>query len=120
MARATKLQTAKSKLAMYEALEKTLGNVTSACKLTGISRMQYYNWMNTDAAFRKQVEEIEHVSLDFAESKLMSKIKDGNIQAIIFFLKTRGKSRGYVERTESAFVGDAVITVNIGNGGNKH
>lgn len=44
-------------------------------------------------------EENERV-LDFAESQLLKKIKDGNIAAIIFFLKTRGKVRGYSERLE--------------------
>ena len=39
-------------------------------------------------------------ALDLAESKLMKAIDDGNITAIIFFLKTRGKSRGYSERSE--------------------
>ena len=39
-------------------------------------------------------------TLDFVESKLMKAIDDGNLTAIIFFLKTRGKSRGYSERSE--------------------
>ena len=37
-------------------------------------------------------------ALDLAESKLMEAIRNGNLTAIIFFLKTRGKSRGYSER----------------------
>ena len=38
--------------------------------------------------------------LDFAESKLKQEINDGNITAIIFFLKTKGKIRGYVEKEQ--------------------
>ena len=38
--------------------------------------------------------------IDFAENQLFQQVKDGNITAIIFTLKTIGKSRGYVERQE--------------------
>jgi len=38
--------------------------------------------------------------LDLAESKLISNIQDGDNTAIIFFLKTQGKERGYIERNE--------------------
>ena len=45
-------------------------------------------------------------TLDFVESKLMKAIDDGNVTAMIFFLKTRGKSRGYSERSEFGRAGD--------------
>jgi len=34
------------------------------------------------------------------QSPVIEAIKAGNLTAIIFFLKTRGKSRGYSERSE--------------------
>jgi len=97
-------QTEQNKKAVLVALEKTLGVVTQACKMVGVGRTNFYNWYEQDKEFAKQVDEMQEVALDFAESKLHSRIKDGSDTAIIFFLKTKGKKRGYVERTEFANV----------------
>ena len=40
------------------------------------------------------------VALDMAESQLHKQILGGNTSATIFYLKTKGKNRGYVERHE--------------------
>jgi hypothetical protein len=119
------------KNAMLKALESTLGVVTSACEVVGIDRRTHYRWMNEDEAYRVQVESLTDLAIDFAESKLFElingahrevstpdgeviSIKDApNTSATIFYLKTRGKKRGYVERTELAGVNDAPIQIII-------
>lgn len=88
------------KKAMIEALEKSLGIVTSACKSVGISRNTHYTWLKQDEEYKEAVEDIENIALDFAESQLHKQIKEGNTAGTIFYLKTKGKNRGYVERTE--------------------
>ncbi len=88
------------KKGLIEALEKSLGVVTTACKQVGIGRTTFYNYYNEDKDFAKKVDEIENVALDFAESQLHKQIQDGSTAATIFLLKTRGKKRGYVERQE--------------------
>ena len=94
------LKTSQHKKAVLEALEQSLGVVTTACKKVGISRRTFYDWMQKDKDFAKQVKDIEDIALDFAESQLHRQIKDGNTTATIFYLKTKGKHRGYVERQE--------------------
>jgi hypothetical protein len=88
------------KKAMLEALEKSLGVVTSACKTVDISRETHYRWLREDADYKAAVEALSDVALDFAESQLHKQIKEGNSTATIFFLKTKGKKRGYIERQE--------------------
>ena len=88
------------KKAMIEALGKSLGIVTNACKQVGISRQTHYEWMRKDFDYSKACKDIDNVTLDFAESKLHEQIFEGNVASIIFFLKTKGKGRGYVERQE--------------------
>jgi hypothetical protein len=85
---------------MIEALKKSLGIVSTAAKSCGVSRDQHYTWCKDDDVYRAKVEDIRNIALDFAESQLMKQINDGNTTALIFFLKTQGKRRGYVERQE--------------------
>ena len=82
-----------------EALEKSLGVVTTAVKQVGIARSTFYEWLK-DPEFKSEVDSIQDIALDFAESQLHKQIQDGNTSATIFYLKTKGKKRGYVERQE--------------------
>ena len=99
MEQTTKLDT--KKRAMIEALEKSLGIVTTACKTVGIARSTHYNWYDEDQEYRMQVDATADIVLDFAESKLHKQIDSGDTTATIFFLKTKGKRRGYIERVET-------------------
>ena len=91
-------QSKKQKL--LKALEESHGVVTNACKNAGISRGHYYRWWNEDSKFKKQCVDIQEAAIDFVESQLFKQIKDGNITGQIFYLKTKGKHRGYIEKTQ--------------------
>jgi hypothetical protein len=99
------------KKAMIEALEKSLGIVTTACKTVGINRSTHYQWMQLDPEYKAAVDGIADIALDFAESKLHKSIESGSDTATIFYLKTKGKKRGYVERQEIQHEGNAAAPV---------
>lgn len=101
-----------NKKRFIEVLKKSRGIISSACESVDMSRQTYYNWLEADPEFKQAVEEVNESMIDFVESKLMQKIngievldhKSGDVYdlppsdtAIIFYLKTKGKSRGYVE-----------------------
>ena len=88
------------KESLLKALEQSLGIVTVACKKADVPRSTFYKWLNEDDEFAKQVKDIENIALDFAESQLHKQISDNSTAATIFYLKTKGKKRGYVERQE--------------------
>jgi hypothetical protein len=94
-------RTKQQKQAMYEALVKALGIVTTACKSAGISRETHYRWLTEDLEYRQRVDEIANIALDYVESKLFKQIENGDTTASIFYLKTKGKNRGYIERKEN-------------------
>ena len=88
------------KKAMLEALEKSMGIVTTACKVVGISRITHYQWLKDDEQYAEAVASLEDIVLDFAESSLYKQVKEGNPTSTIFLLKTKGKRRGYIEKTQ--------------------
>ena len=106
-----------TKEAFIIAYRENFGNITISCQACGISRTMYQGWMENDVEFRKTLAEIEpeEIMLDWGEHKLMERISKGDTLATMFLLKTKGKRRGYIEKTEVAHEGDVVkqITVNV-------
>jgi hypothetical protein len=91
---------AKKKRDFLTAYKNTMGNISISCEKVGISRRTYYDYIKNDPDFVEQVEDLNERNLDFAESQLLKQIKDDNTTSLIFYLKTKGKGRGYIERTE--------------------
>ena len=94
------------KRSLLKALEKSLGIVTSACKRAGCSRETFYKYCKEDDDFKVKVDELANVALDFAESHLHKQIEGGVPSSTIFYLKTKGKSRGYIEKQELDITGN--------------
>ena len=93
-------QVQQSKKDVLVALEKSLGIVTTACQKVGIDRTTFYRYVNEDPQFAESVKAIDDVALDFAESSLHKQIQAGVPASTIFYLKTKGKRRDYIERSE--------------------
>ena len=107
-----------TKKALLEALGQTLGVVRSACKIVGIDRSTFYKYVNEDEKFDAEVKDIGESAIDFAESKLYEQIRENNTTSTIFYLKTKAKHRGYVEKTEiehSGEIKEVVVNINKGN-----
>lgn len=65
--------------------------VTRACNKIGIARSAYYNWLEDDPIFRRDVKEAQAKGRaklnDFVESKLIENVKDNNQTAISYYLR---------------------------------
>ena len=82
-----------------KAIVKAFGNLSIAAKSLQVDRHTIYKWIEEEG-LEQAVIDGRNSRIDFVESKLDQKIDGGDTTAIIFFLKTQGKSRGYVERQE--------------------
>lgn len=66
----------------------------------GIVRQTYYNYLGKIDDFSDLVEQSKEQAIDFVENALMEQIESGNTQATIFYLKTKGRNRGYGENID--------------------
>lgn len=111
---------------IIKAMENCHGFVSDACRLAGVNRNTYYDYYMKDPAFKEAVDDIREANIDFAENQLFKLIKGVEIEdteifvyqgkvikvpvlkkyapcktSIIFYLKTIGKNRGYIETKET-------------------
>lgn len=100
-------------------LVSNFGNRSKSCSQAGIPISTLYdrylkkshNWY--DEKFVKSLELVDEILLDFAEEQLMNLINKNDKTAIMFFLKTKGAKRGYIEQTNTNVVFDKSLDINI-------
>lgn len=98
------VNTVRNKKLMLEALKKTLGVVTAASDMSGVSKSAHYRYLADDEQYREDVFEIKERCIDFVETSLLTQIKNLNTTATIFYLKTQAKHRGYAETVHVEYV----------------
>jgi len=81
-------------------IEPTKGNVAAIARALGTSRGTVWNRIQSSPALQALLADARETMLDNAESALYRAVLAGEAWAVCFFLKTQGKSRGYVERQE--------------------
>lgn len=85
------------------------GNLSLTADALGIERSTLWGWRKAYPELESMLNDYDESLGDLAESKLMMAINEGNLTAIIFYLKTKHKGRGYIEGQEiKAIVNTAV------------
>ena len=98
---------------MLEELEYNLGIVSTSCLSADVSRATHYRWLQEDSEYKAYVRDIQEIAIDFVESKLYDKIKENDTACIIFYLKTKAKHRGYIERQQIEVADTKEFTVKV-------
>ena len=112
-------RTTDKKAAMIKALGTTCGNVSEAIAVLkkadiSVGRTAHYRWLEADEDYQLAVDNAAEKTLDLVEKALINQIKNGSVTATTFFLKTKGRVRGYNERQEVDITsGDDPIQINI-------
>jgi hypothetical protein len=85
---------------IIDALKKARGMVYVAARTLGCNHNTIYNRMRQSPEVRLAAEYTSGITTDIAELKLFEAIERGEPWAVAFYLKTKGKDRGYTERRE--------------------
>lgn len=97
-----------------EALKAKAGNIAAAARDLGVARTTIYRQIEKSPGLQELLTDTREELVDIAESALRREVLNGNITAIIFTLKTQGKARGYVERSEMAVsTPDGGLVINL-------
>jgi hypothetical protein len=86
------------KESLLKALETSLGIISTACNNVGIGRTTFYRWYKEDEDFKKKVDDIENLKLDYVETQLFKNIQNQDTRSIIFYLQHKGHKRGYIQK----------------------
>lgn len=98
-----KIEQAEQKVAKKDFIERYVKNkchIAKTCRATNIGRTTIYLWRDNDPVFKQDLKDAKEEQKDDAEDALQRAIRENNITALIFFLKTQCKDRGYIERSE--------------------
>lgn len=85
---------------IIEALHASHGLLTLAAKKAGVGYRTVCRYVEEYPSVAQAVVDSKEAMLDYAEGKLYEQISKNNMTAIIFYMKTQGKARGYIERHE--------------------
>jgi hypothetical protein len=86
--------------AVTAAIRDMNGNISAVAKRLGVCRQTVYSYIERHPSVKDVLAEARETMIDNAESALYRAVLNGEAWAVCFFLKTQGKSRGYVERQE--------------------
>ncbi len=90
-------------------IAESRGNVAVIARKLGVSRGTIWNRCNESTTLMAALSDARETMLDNAESMLYKKVMEGSTIELLFFLKTQGRNRGYVERHEvTGKEGDAI------------
>ena len=87
----------KRKLNIAPLIVELRGNVAAVARKLKVTRKTIYEHINADPELQALLEDSREAMLDDAENTLYEEALKGNTTALIFFLKTKGRKRGYTE-----------------------
>ena len=110
-----------NKKKFVKAMEGSGGILANIARKLNVSRSAVTQFVQNHEDIRDLLAQEDENINDLAEAKLITKLNEGDMQAIKFRLTTKGKYRGYVERQELEHIGDNnfKIDINISNEAKK-
>lgn len=96
-----------------KAIPNTGGIVTAIARRVGCDRHTARKFIDEHptvaAAYRDETERV----LDLAETQTIKAIEKGDMQTVRYYLSTKGRNRGYVERQEVTGADGGAVTLKV-------
>jgi hypothetical protein len=94
-------------------IDELKGNVAAIARRLGVNRSTVWSRIQQSEKLISSIAQARETMLDNAESVLYSRVLEGHTAELLFFLKTQGYRRGYVERREiTGAEGGPLVVVN--------
>lgn len=98
------------KKAVINAIIKNNGLLTYAAKDLGCHWKTVKNYINIDPEIRDAYEEVMEKKCDIAENVVVADIVAGNVETAKWYLRYKGKHRGYVDKDNSDFFENTMVS----------
>ncbi len=95
-----------------EAILKSGGMLMDAAKILKCHYNTLHKYINRDIRLQNLCRDIEELNLDAAENTIRHLIKEKNLTATIFYLKCKGRKRGWIEDEKTVTQLDKPIVFN--------
>jgi hypothetical protein len=109
----------KKKKDFIEMYKLKAGHIADTCKAFNVDRGCYYDWMAKDPEFKQAIHDADEAKKDWIESMALKRISEASDTMLIFYMKTKLKDRGYIERQEVEHSGEINILNDIQNAYNN-
>ena len=94
-----------------KAMEGSGGILANIARKLGVTRQAVSVFVQKNEDIQELLAQEEENINDLAEAKLVTKLNEGDMQAIKFRLTTKAKHRGYVERQEIDHSGEHKVNL---------
>jgi predicted transcriptional regulator len=91
------------------------GILANIARKLDVSRQAVSHFVQKNKDIQDLLAEEDEQINDLAEAKLITKLNEGDMQAIKFRLTTKAKHRGYIERSEINYSGETTTTFKTDN-----
>lgn len=95
---------------IIQAITKNNGLLSYAAKELGCSWQTVRNYINSDKDIKSAYEDVCEKKLDIAENVVERDLLDGNVETAKWYLRYKGKHRGYVDRDNSDFTENTMVS----------
>jgi len=85
---------------LLQAVAEFKGNLAVIAQNLNVTRQTIYNHIHGDEEIGQAVEAAREAATDFVENSLYAKALRGDTTAMIFWLKCRGRDRGWIEHRD--------------------